>query len=218
MLTVQVVYTDLLQFVHFRYCWSNLPSSLISQFTHEDGILVGLQQVLLVCYQLLPVCAVQIHAKLSVSQACSQKKRGVHVKLFRKAFSLQTAEQMSPPPLPPRLLTPCWGNSTLVSLNLPFVSLFSGGWRHNFGTWRNEKKLHSIHLQSARCCEQLQSSDTRGSVRLSELLLAAVRCSVNTRCRHLYVIGCVELRRCNWNSRLGNQCERKYQYCVNLFE
>lgn len=34
-----------------------------------------LQRVLLVCSQLLPVCAVQIHAKLSVSQTRSQWKR-----------------------------------------------------------------------------------------------------------------------------------------------
>lgn len=182
------------------------PSLLISQFTHEDGILVGLQQVLLVCSQLLPVCAVQIHAKLSVSQAGSQKKRGVHVKLFKKAFSLQTAEQMSPPtPSPPA--DAMLRQLNVVSLNLPFVSLFSGGWRHNFGTWRNEKKLHSIHLQSARCCEQLHKVlhvlVLFVLMNLGELLLlAAVWCSVNTRCHHLYVIGCVELSRSNWNCQL----------------
>lgn len=45
----------------------------INLFTLKVGILVGLRGVLLVCSQLLLVSAVQIHAKLSVSQACSQK-------------------------------------------------------------------------------------------------------------------------------------------------
>ena len=74
-LTVQVVHTDLLQFVHFRYCWS---PPLIHQPAPTLGggkTLVALRRVLLVCSQLLPVLAVQIHAKLSVPQTRGQKRR-----------------------------------------------------------------------------------------------------------------------------------------------
>lgn len=69
-LKVQVVHKDLLQFVHFRYCWSS-PSPCSNLVTR--GFLVVLQGVLLVCSQLLLSSAVQIHAKLSVCQACSRR-------------------------------------------------------------------------------------------------------------------------------------------------
>lgn len=67
---MQVVHKDLLQFVHFRYCWSS-PSPRSNSVTR--GFLVVLQGVLLVCPQLLLSSAVQIHAKLSVCQACSRR-------------------------------------------------------------------------------------------------------------------------------------------------
>lgn len=95
-----------------------------------------------------------------------------------------------------------------VSLTFLFVSLFSGGWRHNFSTWQNEKKLHSIHLQSARCCEQLHMETVLICMHMCALMKFVqsaervsyncwprwcVTCTPNTRWRHLYVIGSVEL-------------------------
>ena len=74
-LTVQVVRTDLLQFVHFRYCWSPLLVHQPAPKLRRWKTLVALRRVLLVCSQLLPVLAVQIHAKLSVPQTRGQKRR-----------------------------------------------------------------------------------------------------------------------------------------------
>lgn len=48
---------------------------------------MGLRGVLLVCCQLLPVPAVQIHAKLSSSQVCRQKEEHFHFSSFH--FLLQ---------------------------------------------------------------------------------------------------------------------------------
>lgn len=155
------------------------PSLLISQFTHEDGILVGLQQVLLVCSQLLPVCAVQIHAKLSVSQAGSQKKRGVHVKLFKKAFSLQTAEQMSPPTPQPA----CWRHveATQRSFFESPVCLAVFRWMTSqfryLTKWKEIAQYPSAIRQMLRATAQSSAYFMHGSVRLNELGRAtAPRC------------------------------------------
>lgn len=119
--------------------------------------LVALRRVLLVCSQLLPVLAVQIHAKLSVPQTRGQKRRcGFLFFCCSKALMNTRSTKNSPWAQESRCcLQSCYGVSTSSFLALLFVSLFSGGWLHNFNTQENEKKLHSIHLQSAGCCEQL---------------------------------------------------------------
>lgn len=59
---------------------------------------MGLRGVLLVCCQLLPVPAVQIHAKLSVSQVCCQNDERF---LFHFIlFSLQTQAERRVVPRP----------------------------------------------------------------------------------------------------------------------
>lgn len=120
-LTVQVVRSDLLQFVHLRCCRS---PSLTRQACWWCWTLAGWQRVLLVCFQLLPVCAVQIHAKLSVSQPCTPKKE---ICFFVSCCSQLwwTLERLKKSPSPQAQESSCCFFSPPVAVILDYKDIFA---------------------------------------------------------------------------------------------
>lgn len=162
-LTVQVVHTDLLQFVHFRYCRSPslIHAPVYTRRWNSGGFTASFVGLLSASAN---VCCANPCKALCFSGVQPEEARGVlfsvalmntwnsknhvfckHKSRCRLSFSFLSAAVM---------LRHLNSSSTFL-----FVSLFSGGWRHNFSARQNEKKLHSIHLQSARCCEQLNMYD-----------------------------------------------------------
>lgn len=96
-----VLLTDVSDCHYYYFCSSLLCESSRCSVVHlhpasvfmpplypEGGILMGLRGVLLVCCQLLPVPAVQIHAKLSSSQVCRQKEEHFYFSSFCFYFRL----------------------------------------------------------------------------------------------------------------------------------
>lgn len=165
MLTVQVVYTHLLQFVHFRYCWSHClmaPTELpVPEGAEISWVYGEFCWFALSCCQSLLCKSMQ--SSLFLRRAAKRRDIGgygfcfVFLQALKNTWKSEILTQhrcKRAAVVFPLCLTQL-GILTLSFFDIALCLAVFGWMTPQFQRLPHWKKLHSIHLQSARCFEQL---------------------------------------------------------------
>lgn len=170
-LTVQVVNCHLLQFVHFRYCWSPPPlpppppvtasDQVVARHTWSLSVFTGSFVGLLSA--LFQVCCANPCKALCFSETPTEEgdswflvscdfKSCWALKMLKLSFSRRAGEKESRQVF---LIWVIWVWVFFFFFAVATFYLAVFGWMIlQFWCLKRWKKLHSIHLHSARCCEQ----------------------------------------------------------------